>query len=71
MKYLNLGCDARFHPAWENVDMYPHGPGVRIHDLTKKIPYEDGTFDVVCHSTYSDVFPSKRPRVFSVTAIAC
>lgn len=66
MRYLNLGCGARFHPAWENVDMYPHGPGVRIHDLTKKIPYEDGTFDVVYHSHVLEHFPKqKAPRFLS------
>ena len=46
--------------------MYPHGPGVRIHDLTKKIPYEDGTFDVVYHSHVLEHFPKqKAPRFLS------
>jgi len=27
--YLNLGCGARFHPDWENVDFTATAPGVR------------------------------------------
>jgi predicted SAM-dependent methyltransferase len=64
MKYLNLGCGARFHPDWENVDMYPYGPGVRVHDLTKKIPYDNGTFDVVYHSHVLEHFPKKQAVAF-------
>jgi predicted SAM-dependent methyltransferase len=57
MKYLNLGCGDRFHPDWENVDLYPTGPGVRVCDLRKKTPYADETFDLVYHSHVLEHFP--------------
>jgi len=59
MKYLNLGCGDRFHPDWENVDLYPTGPGVRVCDLRKKTPYPDETFDVVYHSHVLEHFPRR------------
>lgn len=49
-KYLNLGCGGRFHSEWTNVDFYSTGPGVLAHDLTKKLPFPDNSFDVVYHS---------------------
>jgi predicted SAM-dependent methyltransferase len=50
MKYLNLGCGARYHPAWTNIDIAPHGPGVIAYDLSAGIPLPDASFDVVYHS---------------------
>ena len=57
MKYLNLGCGDRFHPEWENVDLYPTGPGVRVCDLRKGTPYADETFDLVYHSHVLEHLP--------------
>jgi predicted SAM-dependent methyltransferase len=57
MKYLNLGCGDRLHPDWENVDLYPTGPGVRVCDLRKRTPYGDETFDLVYHSHVLEHFP--------------
>jgi predicted SAM-dependent methyltransferase len=59
-QFLNLGCGDRFHPDWENVDMYPYAPGVRVHDLTKKLPYGDEEFDAVYHSHVLEHFPKKQ-----------
>jgi hypothetical protein len=56
-RFLNLGCGDRFHPDWENVDLYPAGPGVRACDLRQKTPYADETFDVVYHSHVLEHFP--------------
>jgi len=63
-RYLNLGCGSRFHLGWENVDMYPYGPGVRVHDLTKRTPYDDETFDVVYHSHVLEHFPRRQALSF-------
>jgi len=49
-KYLNLGCGARFHPAWTNLDFVSHDPRVRAHDLNRGIPFPDGSYDGVYHS---------------------
>jgi predicted SAM-dependent methyltransferase len=64
MRYLNLGCGDRFHPEWENVDMYPYAPTVRLHDLTKKLPYRDGEFEAVYHSHVLEHFPRKLGFTF-------
>jgi predicted SAM-dependent methyltransferase len=61
---LNLGCGSRFHPDWENIDMHPYGAGVRVHDLTKRTPYGDETFDVVYHSHVLEHFPKKQALSF-------
>src|SRR3954466_5103292 len=50
MKYVNLGCGNRFHPAWTNIDMVSTGPGVIAHDLSRKLPLDDATCDLVYHS---------------------
>jgi hypothetical protein len=41
MKYLNLGCGARYHPAWTNIDIAPRGSSVIAHDLSAGIPLPD------------------------------
>lgn len=48
--YLNLGCGARYHPAWINIDIAPQGPGVIRHDLSRGIPLPDASCDVVYHA---------------------
>ena len=63
-RHLNLGCGSRFHPGWENVDMFPHDPCVRVHDLRKRTPYADATFDVVYHSHVLEHFPKNAAHVF-------
>ena len=50
MKYLNLGCGNRYHPAWINIDVVPAGPEVIAHDLRRGIPLADDSCDVVYHS---------------------
>jgi predicted SAM-dependent methyltransferase len=50
LPYLNLGCGARFHPEWINVDIAPQSPEVIRADLSKTIPFESGTFKVVYHA---------------------
>lgn len=64
MKYLNLGCGYRYHPAWINIDFVSTGPGVIAHDLRKGIPYPDNYFDVVYHSHVLEHFPKHEATGF-------
>ena len=50
MRYVNLGCGSRCHPAWINIDIAPCVPGVIAHDLSRGIPLPDSSCDVVYHS---------------------
>jgi predicted SAM-dependent methyltransferase len=47
---LNLGCGSQVHSEWTNLDISPRHADVINHDLTKRLPFEDGTFEVVYHS---------------------
>jgi len=60
MKYLNLGCGVRFHPAWTNVNFTSSGAGVIAANLSKGIPFPDKTFDVVYHSHLIEHFPKSE-----------
>lgn len=50
MKLLNLGCGNHYNRDWINMDISPGGPGVIACDLSRGIPAEDDSFDVVYHS---------------------
>jgi predicted SAM-dependent methyltransferase len=50
LRYVNLGCGNRWHPAWINIDIAPCGPGVIAHNLSLGIPFLDSSCDVVYHS---------------------
>lgn len=50
LRALNLGCGARFHPDWTNLDIHPAGSAVVPWDLHRDLPFPDGSFDVVYHS---------------------
>ena len=47
---LNLGCGARYHAAWTNVDTTPVDPAVLAVDVTRGLPFADASFDFVYHS---------------------
>src|SRR5438552_1725856 len=64
MKYLNLGCGSRFHPAWENVDFVAADSSVRVLDLRERTPYPENAFDVVYHSHVLEHFPRSRALEF-------
>lgn len=57
MKLLNLGCGARHHPDWVNVDFTDHSPGVLAHDLNTPLPFPDAFFDTVYHSHVLEHLP--------------
>ena len=51
MNLLNVGCGARFHPAWTNIDLEPSSPAVTAHDVRFGLPYESESFDA-CYSSH-------------------
>ena len=63
-KYLNLGCGYHFHKSWTNVDFIETGEGVIAHNLTKGVPFSDGTFDAVYHSHVLEHFSRKDGEMF-------
>ena len=65
MKSINLGCGARFHPEWTNIDTTHVSPHVRIHDVRKGIPFPDETFDVVYHSHLLEHLPREAAVPFT------
>ena len=46
-RLLNFGCGEITHPAWTNLDASPVSPDVIAHDLRRRFPFADGTFDAV------------------------
>jgi predicted SAM-dependent methyltransferase len=64
MKLLNLGCGARYHSGWINIDFSSSGPDVIAHNLRKGIPFGDETFDVVYHSNVIEHFSKEEAPVF-------
>lgn len=51
MVKLNLGCGDVYFDGWINIDLDSDKADLK-HDLTKQLPYEDGTVDLV----YSEHF---------------
>lgn len=49
-RLLNVGCGARFHPAWVNVDAVPASPEVRAIDVRAGLPFGDREFAAVYSS---------------------
>src|SRR4051794_13114347 len=49
-RLLNLGCGSRYRPGWTNVDRVSGGGEVLAHDLTRPLPFDTNSFDVVYHS---------------------
>src|SRR5438128_5111852 len=51
MNLLNVGCGARFHPAWTNIDLEPSSPEIKRHDIRRGLPFADESFDA-CYSSH-------------------
>lgn len=63
MKNLNLGCGAKFHPGWINVDMYAVDESVIECNFLNGIPFDDNYFDVVYHSHVLEHFPPDKGEI--------
>jgi predicted SAM-dependent methyltransferase len=50
LPFLNLGCGNQYIPDWINIDFLERPPHVLGYDLSKGIPLEANTCDVVYHS---------------------
>ena len=61
---LNLGCGTQIHPEWTNVDIMPRDPGVINHDLNKRLPFEDESFEVVYHSHVLEHLTKEQGKAF-------
>jgi predicted SAM-dependent methyltransferase len=47
---VNLGCGTHYHADWLNINFTKTGDNVLVHDLTKGIPLDAGSADIVYHS---------------------
>jgi predicted SAM-dependent methyltransferase len=63
-KLLNLGCGARYHPEWVNVDFTSTGPDVIACNLNAGLPFDKDSFDVVYHSHLLEHFPKRHALTF-------
>jgi cephalosporin hydroxylase/predicted SAM-dependent methyltransferase len=61
---LNLGCGSQVHPEWTNVDIMPRHPEVINHDLNKRLPFEDESFEVVYHSHVLEHLSKEQGKAF-------
>lgn len=50
MILVNLGCGTVYHPAWQNFDLSPAGPQVRLWDIRRGLPFAAGDVDAVYSS---------------------
>lgn len=64
VNYLNLGCGAKFHKDWTNVDFVSTGENVIGHNLLAGVPFEANRFDVVYHSHVLEHFPKDKAVEF-------
>lgn len=47
---VNLGCGGHFNDEWINVDFNSKNPKVIISDLSKTLPFDNSSIDVLYHS---------------------
>lgn len=50
VKKLNFGCGYRYAKGWVNIDFHSEHPEVLKVNLLGRLPFEEGTFDVVYSS---------------------
>jgi predicted SAM-dependent methyltransferase len=64
MTALNIGCGARFHPEWTNLDLAPADLSIRAHDARLGLPFKENTFDFVYHSHVLEHFTLREGSKF-------
>ena len=57
MILVNVGCGAWFDPRWINLDGEATAAGVRRYDCREKLPFADGSVDVVYSSHLIEHLP--------------
>jgi predicted SAM-dependent methyltransferase len=63
-KYLNLGCGARSHKDWINVDLHSDQQDILAHDLSERLPFDDNIFEVVYLSQVLEhIYKTDSPRL--------
>jgi predicted SAM-dependent methyltransferase len=61
---INLGCGTHFHKEWINIDFKSSHPLVISCDLTKGIPLDSNSVDVVYHSHLLEHFSKSYAPLF-------
>ena len=61
---VNLGCGARFHPGWVNLDVAPQSPEVRQHDLREPLPFREASCAAVYGSHVLEHFTRPAAPIF-------
>ena len=61
---LNIGCGARFHADWVNVDLAASAPGVRAMNILKGLDFPDASFEIVYHSHLLEHLPPEAAPAF-------
>ncbi len=61
-RMLNIGCGARYHPDWVNIDLSPANDHILQHDLRKPLPFDRDSFQVVYHSHVLEHFSREEGR---------
>ena len=64
MKYVNLGCGARYINEWINIDFLSSEENVISHNLLEGIPLKDNFVDVVYHSHVLEHFSKNQGEFF-------
>ena len=64
LKLLNLGCGRHYHSDWINIDFNSDSNEVIKLDLTRELPFENNSIDVVYQSHLLEHFPKSYAPKF-------
>jgi predicted SAM-dependent methyltransferase len=62
--YLNIGCGAKFHPDWVNVDKVSGSKQVQSCDVLLGLPFSNDRFEVIYHSHVLEHLPKDKAPAF-------